>query len=167
MEVRLFTLDKNYLLKQAQEQLREYLLNELVHQVRNIYIREYNPLGIIDSTIEQVSHPKSFDIEFLNHFYYELSGIYRYKHGENQLEILFDGSTHFDKYLRDWKRAFHRWTHEFMEQRHFLRAVLEGAFLKPDPSTYHLVEVRLKLMMESYFGLRIYVYHGIRRIHAA
>ena len=96
-----------------------------------------------------------------------MSGIYRFKHGENQLEFLFDGSTHFDKYLRDWKRVFHRWTHEFLHYRHFLRAVIEGAYLKPDTATHHLVEVRLKLMLEQYFGLRVYVYHGIRKIKAA
>ena len=144
-----------------------YLLNELVEHTREVYIRHYNPLGLVDQTIERIAGADSLNIEFLNPFYYELAGIYRYKYGENQLEILFDGTTHSDKYLRDWKRAFHRWTHEFMVHKHFLRAVLEGAFLKPDPCTYHLVQVRLKLILESYFGLRVYVYHGIRKIRAA
>jgi hypothetical protein len=167
MNVKLFTLDKNYLLKQAQEQSRVYLLSELVKHARNVYIRNYNPLGLIDQTIESLISAESYNIEFLDHFYNELAGIYRFKYGENQLEILFDGSTHSDKYLRDWKRAFHRWTNEFMTQRHFLRALLEGAFLRPDPATSRHVEVRLKLMLENHFGLRVYVYHGIRKIHAA
>ena len=166
-QTKLFTLDKNYLLKQAQEQLREHLLKELVEKVREAYVKNYNPLGLIDNTIECLIKAEKFEIEFLNHFYHELSGIYRYKHGENQLEILFDGTTHFDKYLRDWKRAFHRWTNDFIKHIHFLRAVIEGAFLKPNPATHHLVQVRLKLMLESYFGLRVYVYHGIRKIKAA
>ncbi len=166
-QVKLFTLDKNYLLKQAQEQLRDHLLKELVEATRNTYLRDYNPLGIIDGTIDSLVSSTSFEIDFLDPFYHELSGIYRYKHGENQLEILFDGTTHYEKYLRDWKRAFHRWTHEFLKHKHFLRAVIEGAFLNPDPVTHHLVQVRLKLLLESYFGLRVYVYHGIRKIKAA
>jgi hypothetical protein len=166
-QAKLFTLDKNYLLKQAQEQLRDHLLSELVENTRRTYLEKYNPLGLRDETIVCLDNSGAFEIDFLNHFYLELSGIYRYKHGENQLELLFDGSTHYDKYLRDWKRSFHRWTHEFLRYRHFLRAVIEGAFLKPDPPTHHLVEVRLKLMLEQYFGLRVYVYHGIRKIKAA
>jgi hypothetical protein len=167
MNIKLFTLDKNYLLKKAQEQLKEELLRELVEKVRDTYLDQYNPLGIVDTTIQDIIDSKTFDIGFLNRFYHKLSGIYRYKHGENQLEILFDGTTHYEKYIRDWKRTFHRWTHEFMVYRHFLRAILEGAFLNPCSSTHRLIDVRLKLMLENYFGLRIYVYHGIRKIHAA
>jgi hypothetical protein len=167
MNVKLFTLDKNYLLKQAQEQLRVYLLTELVDHARKVYITNYNPLGLIDQTIESLISADTFSIEFLDNFYNELAGIYRFKYGENQLEILFDGTTHTDKYMRDWKRSFHRWTHELITQKHFLRALLEGAFLKPDADTSRLVEVRLKLMLENHFGLRVYVYHGIRKIHAA
>lgn len=166
-QAKLFTLDKNYLLKKAQEQLRESLLKELVENVRHTYIKKFNPLGLMDETIRCLMTAKSCETEFLDHFYHELSGIYRFKYGKNQLEILFDGTTHFDKYIRDWKRAFHRWTHEFLKYRHFLRAVIEGAFLKPDSVTHHLVQVRLKLMLEQYFGLRVYVYHGIHKIRAA
>ena len=167
MQAKLFTLDKNYLLREAQEQSRDRLLNELVEHVRKVYLTEYNPLGLMDETIDRIASAESYEIEFLDHFYHELSGIYRFKYGENQLEILFDGTTHFEKYARDWKRAFHRWTHEFMVQKHFLRAVLQGAFLKPDAFTHRLVAVRLKLILENYFGLRVYVYHGIRKIHVA
>jgi hypothetical protein len=166
-QAKLFTLDKNYLLKEAQKQLKDFLLKELVAHTKETYLHNFNPLGLMDETCTCLSAAETSETEFLEHFYHELSGIYRYKHGENQLEILFDGTTHFDKYLRDWKRSFHRWTHDFLKHKHFLRAVIEGAFLKPDPVTQHLVQVRLKLMLENYFGLRVYVYHGIRKIKAA
>lgn len=167
MENRLFTSDKNYILKEAQFSQKEYLLKKLVLNTKRYYLQEYNPLGIVDETIKTILGVRNIDTTFLDHFYYELSGIYRFKYGKNQLEFLFDGDTHLEKYKKDWERKFHKWTHDFLTHRHFVRAVLEGVFLNPTLQTRRYVEIRLKLFLEQYFGLRVYIYHGIRKIKAA
>jgi len=113
MDAKLFTLDKNYLLKEAQLQLKNQLLQELVTKVRKIYLQEYNPLGLIDDVIRSISDAKNPKLGCLYNFYYELAGIYRYKYGENQLEFIFDGTPHIEKYRRDWQRHFRKWSDRF------------------------------------------------------
>ncbi|MBS0000761.1 MAG: hypothetical protein KFF73_17395 [Cyclobacteriaceae bacterium] len=167
MDFRLFTLDKNYLLKEAQFQQKNQLLLELVTRVRNTYLHEYNPLGLKDEVIETLIQPSTPRLECLYNFYFELAGIYRFKYGENQLEFLFDGTPHIEKYRKDWQRHFRKWSGQFCRQKHFLRAILEGTILNPDQQTDYLIEIRLKHFLEQHFGLRIYKYRGIRKIQVA
>lgn len=167
MDAKLFTLDKNYLLKEAQLQLKNQLLQELVSKVRKTYLQEYNPLGLMDDIIRSILDAENPRLGCLYNFYYELAGIYRYKYGENQLEFLFDGTPHVEKYRRDWQRHFRKWSDHFCTHRHFLRAVLEGCLLNPGSKTDQLVGIRLKHFLEQHFQLRIYKYRGIRRIQVA
>ena len=167
MQHRLFISDKNYLLKEAQFSQKDHLLQQLVNNVKEIYLHECNPLGILDDTIRKVNEVKRFDVAFLDRFYYELSGIYRFNHGKNQLEFLFDGTPHLEKFKEDWAQTFREWTQDFCSHRHFIRAILEGAFLNPTPMAHQHIENRLKLFLEQYFGLRVYAYHGIKKIKAA
>ena len=167
MNVKLFTLDKNYLLKEAQLQQKDQLLNELVFRARSIYLKEYNPLGLMDDVVDRLTGCTSPKLLCLNNFYFELAGIYRYKYGENQLEFLFDGTPHVEKYKKDWQRQFRKWMVLFCRKKHFLKAVLEGAILNAGPMTDHLIELRLKNFVELQFGLRIYKYRGIKKIKMA
>ncbi|MFC2125147.1 hypothetical protein ACFLU5_10070, partial [Bacteroidota bacterium] len=107
------------------------------------------------------------EVAFLDRFYYELCGIYRFKHGENQLEFLFDGTPHLEKFKEDWEQTFLQWIQDFYGHRHFIRAILEGAFLNPTPEAHQHIETRLKHFLEQYFGLRVYAYHGIKEIKVA
>ncbi len=167
MEAKLFTLDKNYLLKEAQLRLKSLLLKELVLKVKKTYFQEYNPLGLMDEIVHTIQHAKNPRIDCLFNFYFELAGIYRFRYGENQLEFIFDGTPHIDKYQKDWKRHFRKWSDQFCHHKHFLRAVLEGSVLHPNPRTDYLIEIRLKHFLEQHFGLRIYKYRGIRKIQVA
>ena len=167
MEGKLFSLDKNFILKEVQLRSKNALLNDMVHAVRKTYLKEHNPLGLIDHTIETIHRCKNPDYDYLDNFYFELAGIYRYKYGENQLTFLFDGDTHFEKYEKDWERAFHKWMKKFIRHRHFIRAILEGSILNATPEGQQHVSIRLKLFLEQYFNLRVYKYRGIRKIIAA
>ncbi len=167
MDAKLFTLDKNYLLKEAQLQLKSQLLLELVSKVRKTYLREYNPLGLMDEVIRAVIYAENPRLDCMYNFYFELAGIYRFKYGENQLEFIFDGTPHIEKYKKDWQRHFRKWNDQFCKHKHYLRAVLEGSILNPDPPSNYLIELRLKHFLEQHFGLRIYKYRGIRRIQVA
>lgn len=167
MDAKLFTLDKNYLLKEAQLRLKSQLLQELVSKVKKTYLRQYNPLGLMDEVILTILNAKNFRLNCLYNFYFELAGIYRFKYGENQLEFIFDGTPHIEKYKKDWHRNFRKWSDQFCMHSHFLRGVLEGTILNPDPGTDRLIEIRLKHFLEQHFGLRVYKYRGIRRIQVA
>ena len=167
MDAKLFTLDKNYILKEVQIKHRVELLTELVSDVKSLYLKKHNPLGVLDDTIVKLQETKDFDIDFLNPFYYELAGIYRLKYGENQLEFLFDGSTHYIKYQKDWLKRFRKWMAEFIHQKHFIRAVLEGAFLNTDEHNRRNIQVRLKVFLEQQFHLRVYKYRGIKKLRSA
>lgn len=167
MKSKLFTLDKNYILKEAQIRLRKKLLIQLVNDVKSKYLLHCNPLGLLDETIMKIHDQQDLEIDYLDTFYYELAGIYRLKYGKNQLEFLFDGSSHYKKYQEDWERKFRKWVREFMEHRHFLRAILEGSVLDPQWEVQKRVQVRLKIFLEQYFSLRVYKYRGIRKLRTA
>ncbi len=167
MDAKLFTLDKNYLLKEAQLQLKDQLLHELFIKVRSTYLKDYNPLGLVDDVILAITNTQTPALECLFNFYFELTGIYRYKYGKNQLEFIFDGTPHIEKYKKDWIRQFRKWSSDFCNQKHFLRACLEGCILDPNPNTSHLIELRLKQVLEQYFELRSYKYSRIRKIQVA
>jgi hypothetical protein len=167
MDSKLFTLDKNYILKEAQIKLRSRLLRQLVSDVVSVYLERFNPLGLLDETILRIQQNQKFDIDYLDSFYYELAGIYRLKYGENQLEFLFDGSSHYTKYQEDWQKNFRKWTKAFYEHTHFLRAILEGSILSPEAHTQKRIQVRLKLFLEQQFHLRVYKYRGIRKLKIA
>lgn len=167
MDTKLFTLDKNFILKEVQIKLRRQLLRQLVNNVKSIYLDRYNPLGLIDETVCRIQDNRPPDIDYLDPFYYELAGIYRLKYGENQLEFLFDGSSHYAKYASDWQRKFRKWMQEFIQQKHFLRAILEGSFLMPHEDVQKRIQVRLKLFLEQQFQLRVYKYKGIRKLKSA
>ena len=49
-----FALDKNYLLEQAQLELEDFLLKDLVDLVKREYEARQNPLGITDSYTLQI-----------------------------------------------------------------------------------------------------------------
>lgn len=167
MDTKLFTLDKNYLLKEVQIKLRAKLLSQLVSEVKALYLEKYNPLGLLDETIIKLNNTECDDIDNLNSFYYELAGIYRLKYGENQLEFLFDGSSHFIKYEKEWRRRFQKWMHEFSKHKHFVRAILEGSYLDTREESKKNIQIRLKLFLEQHFQLRVYKYRGIRKLRSA
>ena len=167
MDTKLFTLDKNYILKEAQIKVRPQLLRQLITDVKSIYLKKYNPLGLIDETIIKIHNSENFDIDYLDFFYYELAGIYRLKYGENQLGFLFDETSHYKKYQKEWQRKFQKWMLEFVKHKHFLRAILEGSMISPDENTQKNVQLRLKLFLEQNFHLRIYKYRGIRKLKYA
>ncbi len=164
----LFPQDKNYILKEAQESTRESLLNKLVLSARDTYLTTSNPLGLEDDTVKTLK-----DLNHQGHirkllpFYQELAGVYRYKIGSNQLEFIFSGKSHYEKYLDDWTEAFEIWCEEFLGSPYFIRAVLEIAILHPLHRKADLAVNRLKVYLSDYFQLKVYKYRGIQPMTAA
>lgn len=161
---RLFPSDKNYLLSEAQSSQQEDLLQYLVSYVKDYYLQNYNPLGLIDDTILEIKKSKSYPIEAFDEFYHDLGAIYRFKHGEVQLELLFDGSSHDSKYVNEWADFFKQNIRSYCHNRYFLRAVLDIAVFHHHDRVAFLAGDRLKYFLNQYFGMKVYKYRGIMEI---
>ncbi len=163
-----FLMDKNYILKEAQLVLQDELTEWLVAYARAYYQQQYNPLGLVDSTVARIRQAEFSAYHVLQPFYEKLASVYRYKHGEVQLEFLFDGASHYDKYKNDWGETFKQWVHELFNRWLALRAILEiTVFGLHSDHQLQLINQRLQYYIEHHFGVRLYVYKGITDTRAA
>ena len=167
MKRKFFPFDKNYLLEQAQLESKQELLLEMVGLVKEIYLNRYNPLGLMDRSIQQIVETTEYSMVEVGELYDEMAGIYRYKYSSNQLELLFDGKDHIEKYQEDWKDAYLQWIQEFSRSKSFLKAVLEATIFYPKDVKSQRAFSRLRLFISEQFGLKVYKYKGIVPIQIA
>jgi hypothetical protein len=162
MDIKYFPLDKNYILKEAQKAGQKTLLLALVEKVKVHYLTFYNPLGLEDDPILKIKNYKPAINQSLETFYHNLAGIYRYKFGNNQLEFIFDGRSHFEKYSDDWAEMFETWTNEFCRHENFLKAILEATVFASEVSNLNFIpENRMKAFVTRYFEIKITKQRGL------
>ena len=162
-----FPLDKNYLLEETQLRAQDYLLTELIESAKAAYQQLHNPLGLNDVFTERITCFKSQNLIPLNSFYQNLAGIYRYKFGENQLDFLWDGKEHVEKYEEDWSQAFRQWTYQLCHQPQFVQAVLDLSVFLPENRQTQLAENRMNAVMLDLFELKIHKQKGIVEMKVA
>ena len=168
-----FPLDKNYLLEEAQLALQGELLIQLINVVKVQYERRHNPLGIVDSFSERIQQYTPKNVKPLHTFYQTLAGVYRYKFGDTQLEFVWDGRDHFEKYKVDWSETFTKWTSEFCHQELFINAVLDLSVfmtaLESEPGNLEtpLAENRMNHFILKQFELKIHKSRGIVKMKVA
>src|SRR5690554_2771816 len=102
MPQKLFPLDKNYIFRHAQCALESRLVELMVEELRQSYTVWYNPLCLVDDTYAHILNKKKYPLNRIKIIYAQLCGIYRYRYCGNQLELLFDGRSHQEKYQEDW-----------------------------------------------------------------
>lgn len=161
---RLFPTDKNYILSEVQTSQKDTLLHDLVRHVKEYYLLHSNPLGLIDDTILEIQKEKDFPADAFDEFYHDLATIYRFKYGEVQLEFLFDGISHYDKYEHDWVTFFKQNIRAYCTNRHFVRAVLDIAVFHHQDRVAFLAGDRLKYFLNQYYGMKVYKYRGIMEL---
>ena len=149
-----FRFDKNYLLHQAQDQTKDRLLQKLVESVKRNYLLHQNPLGLLDDAVEKILGFEINDTSHFEEFYADLAAIYRYKYGEVQLEFLWDGTTHNDKYRKEWEGKFCQWVNEFCSNEPFVKAVFELTIFKTPMARPELAQARLKSFLFNQFNLK-------------
>ena len=116
-----FPLDKNYVLEQAQLSLQPALLGYLVDFVKVQYMLQYNPLGIVDETVQRIASHTSDDHTKLDDLYLNLMGIFRFRnYHNNQLEFGFDGREPFKQYSEEWELEFKNWARELCQHKNFI-----------------------------------------------
>lgn len=156
-----FLQDKNYILYGAQIDLQEELIAELIDISKDYYLKVHNPLGLMDNTASQISNHTGGDINPYLSFYEDICAIYRYKHGSNQLEFLFDGMDHYTKYSHEWKDVFRSWVIEFFSNDHFLKTVLQISVFGLEGHSLSLAEGRLRNYVSTHFDIKFYKYRGL------
>jgi len=161
MNRKYFLVDKNYILKEVQENKQSTLLGQMITTVINTYLKDHNPLGLVDETVIKIKEYKINSVHTLDEFYGYLAGIFRYQMGTNQLEFLFDGRSHQEKYEEDWTHCFLQWVTIFCTSKRFLKSILALTVFYDDEYGALLAENRLKYFIGNYFNLKLYRYKGI------
>jgi hypothetical protein len=163
MEARpkLFKYDRNYILKDAQSHYKPRLLKYMVEKVKKYYLGNYNPLGIEDDAVLKIKHSRKYCLQHFDELYWHMAAVYRYQNTENQLEILFDGRSHFEKFGEEWAQVFSGWINEFCKKESFIKAVLEAAIFYANDRKGYLAFNRLKIFLVTYFEIKIYKQKGL------
>ncbi len=162
-----FPQDKNYLLEEAQLRVKDRLLTTLIDKAIFTYQRMNNPLGLNDAFSEKIAHYYPADLSSLYTFYETFAGIYRFKYGENQLDFLWDGRDHTEKYGEDWSATFDSWTALLCREIQFAQAVLDLTVFLPEKGMVHLAESRMNAVMLNQLEVRLYKQKGMLRMRVA
>ena len=152
---KLFPLDKNYILRQAQSIFEEQMLEVMVFELKKSYTQLYNPLMLMDETFAKILDTYEYPKDRLRMIYRQLCGIYRFKNRDNQLELLFDGRTHLEKFQEDWSRQLLDWVHELGYHEQYVKTMLRMTLLFDTESRAEWSENHCKFFINEYFELKI------------
>ena len=161
---KLFPLDKNYILRQAQFVLEEELLEQMIYELKRSYTYLYNPLQLMDQTYARILDSFEFPTDRIRMIYRQLCGIYRFKHGDNQLELLFDGKSHFEKFKEDWENSFINYVKELGNHEQYVKTMLRMTVLYDTESRAEWAENNCKAFINQYFDLKIVKRQGELRM---
>jgi len=157
---KLFPLDKNYILRQAQSLMEDHLLELMVFELKRSYTQLYNPLMLMDETFSKILDTYEFPKERIRIIYRQLCGIYRYQNGNNQLELLFDGRTHLDKFREDWTAQFIYWIRELGMYECYVKNMLRMTLLFDTETRAEWSENHCKGFINQHFELQIVKRNG-------
>ena len=161
---KLFPLDKNYILRQAQFVLEEELLEQMIYELKRSYTYLYNPLQLMDQTYARILDSFEFPTDRIRMIYRQLCGIYRFKHGDNQLELLFDGKSQFEKFKEDWENSFINYVKELGNHEQYVKTMLRMTVLYDTESRAEWAENNCKAFINQYFDLKIVKRQGELRM---
>jgi hypothetical protein len=164
---KLFPLDKNYILRQAQTAMEDRMFELMIFELKRSYTVLYNPLMLMDNTFNQILDAHDFPTDRLKVIYHQLCGVYRYKFGSNQLELLFDGRTHLDKFQEDWSGQLTAWIRELGQHEQYVKTMLRMTILFDTDSRAEWSENQCKAFINQYFDLKIVKRKGELRLKIA
>lgn len=162
-----FPLDKNYLLEEAQLSLQEKLLTELVEIVKSAFAQRTNPLGLLDDFGLKIKNYQPQNLKPLTNFYQNIAAVYRFKHSDNQLEFVWDGRAHTEKYKEEWSTTFVHWVKEFCKQELFVQAILDLTVFLPQNRHADLAENRMNNFMLKQFEVKFHKSKGLIAMRVA
>ena len=165
--IKLFPADKNYILKEAQAGLKDKLIEKTAFRVLEAYQAHYNPLGLVDEFIVVLENYRFESNPVLEGLYYDLAGYYRFQNADNQLELLFDGDSHYKKFSKEWEEAYLNWIDELFTSYNFIKTLIGATVFYPGPQAEILLQSRIGSYLNKHFKLKIYKHKGIQEISAA
>ena len=164
---KLFPLDKNYILRQAQSVLEEELLDQMVVELKASYTQLYNPLQLMDATYRSILDRNDYPRERIRVIYRQLCGIYRSRHGDNQLELLFDGRTHFEKFQEDWITCLLAYVRQLGANEPYVKTLLRMTLLYDTESRAEWAENHCKGFINQFFDLKVIKRQGELRLRVS
>lgn len=133
-----FPQDKNTILRAAQGFIEPQLLHLWVKKALEVYKQLENPLGLVDDFILELEKITEFDTSLLSEIYEIMSAIYRFKRGNNQLEFIWDGRSHYEVYAENWKRDFEESIASITESPEVYRPIMKSCILK-QPTNHRML----------------------------
>ena len=159
-----FHKDRNVILKKVQNSLLNLLTGYLAKVAIEKYKVLFNPLGLIDETYQKILDYEFEYNENLTGIYENLSVIYRYKHGDNQLEIIWDGKSHEQKYQDEWVASYEQWVKRLTDDPSFVRGVLQLTALHSDHMNTYFIQNYLKGRLNDFFEIKVLKRNGIKKV---
>ncbi len=159
-----FEKDKNVLLKSAQDQIFTELAHRLVEITIHKYSIHFNPLGLVDDTYQQILDYQFENLKELEGIYENLCVAYRYKYGDNQLEIIWDGKSHEEKYKDEWSDTFDRWVNDLTESPNVIKGILQLTVFNENKRNLTFVRNAVKGLINDYFEIKILKRNGVKKV---
>ena len=147
--------------------MRDELLEIAAYRILHAYRLSHNSLGLIDEIILKLDADQFESNRVLEGLYRDLAGYYRYQNADNQLELIFDGETHMNKFSYDWQKTFLKWIDDLCFNYNFLKTLLGATVFYPGPKGEVLLESRVCAYLSKHFNLKVYTYKGIQDISVA
>ncbi|MEM9326032.1 MAG: hypothetical protein AAGA85_10265 [Bacteroidota bacterium] len=144
-----FDQDKNYLLKTAQEQNKQVLLEKWVLQAIESYIQVNNPMGLVDDFIRTIVNVSHYDTRLISESYDFLAAGYRLKYSSNQLKFLWDGRSHLAVYREEWTTQYNHWIFGLCFNDQVNRAIIKSCVLKQGGITTLLERNLLRIILKQ------------------
>ena len=157
---KIFPLDKNYILRQAQFAMEEELMEQMIYELKRSYTFLYNPLRLMDETYAQILDTFEFPTDRLQLIYRQLCGIYRFKNADNQLEMLFDGRSHFDAFKEQWEAGFIEYVKTLGRHEQYVKTLLRMTILYDNESRAEWAENHCKSFINQFFGVKVIKTYG-------
>lgn len=160
-----FKKDKNYILKEAQMESTSMLCLALFEKTIVSYGTLFNPLGIIDDTTKQILNYRLKESAVLEGIYENLAAIYRFQYGTSQLEIIWDGKSHFEKFTDDWTKVYGKWIAELCQSKTFVKGILHLTVFNTEGKNTVFIENSLKAIINEYFDLKVLTRRGVKKLY--
>ena len=141
--------------------------NTKVFELKKSYTQLYKPLMLMDETFAKILDTYEYPKDRLRMIYRQICGIYRFKNKGNQLELLFDGRTHLEKFQEDWSRQLLEWVHELGYHEQYVKTMLRMTILFDTESRAEWSENHCKFFINESFDLKIIKQKGELKLKTA
>lgn len=145
-----FDQDKNSILRAAQGFVEPQLINVWIETALESYMRHENPMGLVDDFVQSIQDTEQYDSAFLPELYALLSAIYRLKKGNNQLEFIWDGRSHYEVYAENWSTQFEEWTYVLCERPEVYRSILKACILQQGTNSKFLYYAVRRVLLDHF-----------------